>query len=98
MDRQWTDVAEARLCGQHDGEAFALALQERDLGERLDLLTRLAWSEDGAPAKPEPRDSPELVSRLQREVEELAKFHTAVLGSRAWILVQRIRRLLGRAW
>jgi hypothetical protein len=38
------------------------------------------------------------VWRLRQDVERLAAFHQAVQRSRAWRLVQWLRRPLGRAW
>jgi hypothetical protein len=38
------------------------------------------------------------VWRLRQDVERLAAFHQAVQRSRAWRLVQSLRRPLGRAW
>jgi hypothetical protein len=38
------------------------------------------------------------VWRLRQDVERLSAFHQAVLRSRAWRLVQSLRRPFGRAW
>jgi hypothetical protein len=38
------------------------------------------------------------VWRLRQDVERLAAFHQAVQRSRAWRLVQSLRRPFGRAW
>jgi hypothetical protein len=96
----WTSVEDARRCGRQDAEAFALGLQENELRERQERVTRLAWGADVDPAlaPAEPRDSSAIVLHLQHDVEQLASFYNAVLKSRAWILVQRIRRVFGREW
>jgi hypothetical protein len=35
---------------------------------------------------------------LEQRVRELAEFRAAVLGSKVWRLLQRLRRLAGREW
>jgi hypothetical protein len=97
---QWADLAEARRSGRADGEAFSLALREHELRERQERLTRLAWGAEGEAAfsAAEPPPSGPAVMRLEHDMERLAAFHQAVLKSRAWRLVQRLRRPFGRAW
>jgi hypothetical protein len=97
---QQANVMEARLSGRHDGEAFALALRQRELRERQERLTLLAWGSDGEAAfsAAEPISSEAEVLRLQHDMEQLASFHQAVLRSRPWRVIQLLRHLLGRAW
>jgi hypothetical protein len=97
---QWADIAEAQRSGRRDGEAFSLALKEHELQERQERLTRLAWGAEGEAAfsAAEPQPAGTAVLRLEHDMEQLAAFHQAVLESRAWRLVQRLRRPFGRAW
>jgi len=94
------EAAEARRSGRRDGRAFDAALREPELRERQERLTRLAWGADGEAAfsAAEAPTSSFEVLRLQHDMEQLAAFHQAVLKSRAWRWVQRLRRPFGRAW
>jgi hypothetical protein len=100
--REEDDLAAACRLGRLEGESFNTALRERERCEREERLTRLAVGDEAAfqPAR-------ELFSepwggdgswRLQQDVDRLAAFHLAVLHSRAWRLVQVLRRLVGREW
>jgi hypothetical protein len=97
---------DARLCGRSEAETFDRALRERELREREERLTRMAWGASEEEAIPhwahwaEPRAEPSqgAVWRLQQDVERLASFHHAVLHSRAWKMIQAFRRPFGRAW
>ena len=95
-------LAPARLAGRLEGQRFDARLRRRERREREDRLTRRIWAqgpddEDAAAALPDGATQGE-VWRLQQRVDELASFHTAVLRSRAWRLVQAVRRPFGRAW
>jgi hypothetical protein len=59
--------------------------------ERLELLARPDLGGG-------PREAPLDVEQLEREIERLAAFESAVLRSRAWRLIQALRRPFGRAW
>lgn len=86
--------------GRLEAERFDLDLRERELREREDRLTRLAsGAEDTVVVSGVgPRESSELFLRMQRDLEQLAAFHQAVVHSRAWKLIQAVRRPFGRAW
>jgi hypothetical protein len=93
------DLREARRLGQLEAEAFERHLRARESVELQDRLSRLACgADDTAVDTPILRESSLEVLRLQREIERLASFHQAVLHSRAWTLVQQLRRPFGRAW
>ena len=89
----------SRRLGQLEAEEFDARLREdegRDWGRNFarfpsgtdDRPESAAVSDDGSPE----------VLRLQREMEHLAAFHRAVLNSRAWRMIQAIRRVFGRDW
>ncbi len=92
----------AEHCGRLEAERFDLDLRERELREREDRLTRLASGGDDtvavAVAGLGPRESSELYLRMQRDLEQLSAFHQAVVRSKAWKLIQAVRRPFGRAW
>lgn len=90
----------AEHCGRLEAERFDLDLRERERREREDRLTRLAsGAEDTvAVSGAGPRESSELFLRMQRDLEQLAAFHHAVVRSKAWKLIQAVRRPFGRAW
>jgi hypothetical protein len=90
------DLAAARQSGRLAAERLdreLRAVEERE--RRRWRLERLP--EPRAPAAFAPA-SPAEVERWRREVEELAAFRAAVLGSRAWRVIQLLRRLIGRSW
>ena len=95
-------LEDARLRGRTEAETFDRELRERELRDREARLTRLAWGvEDQAPLAslaPERGAGSDVVWRLQQDVERLAGFHNAVLGSKAWKLIQLARRPFGRSW
>ncbi|HVT59284.1 MAG TPA: hypothetical protein VHR45_12885 [Thermoanaerobaculia bacterium] len=98
-DHREAALREAERCGRREAEAFERALSER---ERRELENRLCWLAMGADDRAiEPAlrpEEPDIVLRLQRDIDRLSYFHRAVLKSRAWIVVQRLRRPFGRAW
>lgn len=78
-------VNEARRLGQRSGEGFDDRFREEE---------RYGRSRAFAVARPQ-----RLAHNWQlSEMERLAEFHGAVVNSRAWRLVQRLRRLVGRDW
>jgi hypothetical protein len=89
------ELALARQAGRLEAEAFDGALRQAEQREREELLGHLAWGADVAGPPPAAAES---VWRLQQDVARLSAFHQAVLGSRAWRVVQWARRPLGRAW
>lgn len=91
----------AEHCGRLEAERFDLDLRERERREREDRLTRLASGGDDTVAVAGsigPRESSELFLRMQRDLEQLSAFHQAVVRSKAWKLIQAVRRPFGRAW
>ena len=66
------------------------------LVSNIEIASRRARAAaEAADARVAPRrDLAETESRLR----ELAQFHQAVMGSRSWKLLQRLRGLFGRAW
>ena len=93
-------VALARRLGELEGAAYAAGLAARERTARAERLSRIALGGDEADLAAagsralRPREIVELESRLR----ELAQFHDAVLTSRSWKLLQRLRGLVGRAW
>lgn len=95
------DLGEARNLGRLEAEAFDRRLREAEARDREVRLARLAAStdrEEEASWSGGGDGSPYEVWQLRRDVERLAGFHQAVLHSRAWRLLQALRRPFGRAW
>ncbi|HXO19898.1 MAG TPA: hypothetical protein VOA87_08250 [Thermoanaerobaculia bacterium] len=91
-------MAPMRL-GRLEGEAFDAALRDREQRERDDRLSRLARAPDDAgAASAKATASAAEVWRLERDVARLAAFHLAVDRSRAWRVIQWLRRPFGREW
>jgi hypothetical protein len=82
--------------GAAQAREFVAALrgkEDRAIERRLEVLTAAPggeFEEEGA--------TPTEVARLRKQVQELAAFRAAVLGSRPWFWIQAARRLCGRAW
>lgn len=92
-------LADARREGRKQAEAFEAALRRAEDAERAERRGRLASGADQAPwLAADGESAPSEVARLQRQVEALAHFRVAVLGSRAWRLIEAVRRIFGRAW
>jgi hypothetical protein len=94
MDRTNGTLDEARERGRAEAEQFDAALRELESRERLERLRSLARYQGTDALRGRWGD---LVS-LQDEVQRLAAFERAVLNSRAWRLIQALRRPFGRAW
>ncbi len=88
------ELDRARQAGRREAEAFDGALRQAEQAAHEEQLRRLArepsYGSLAAAFGP--------VWRLQQDVARLAAFHQAVLGSRAWRLIQWARRPFGRAW
>jgi hypothetical protein len=89
----------ARRMGELEGAAFEGALAARERAERSDRLSRITLAGDEADlpiaqGSHSGRDRAEMESRLR----DLSHFHTAVVSSRSWQLLQKMRGLFGRAW
>ncbi len=100
MDDVTQDSAVAdRDPGRAQAIAFDAALRQVEDAERTERLTRLAAGLEDDPWPAEGAESaPTEVARLQRQVEALSQFRTAVLSSKPWRVIQAVRRLFGRAW
>lgn len=94
------DLEEARRLGRLEAESFDLKLRELEAREREERLAHAALgSVDSIAAGADARkDSSWAVWRLEQENLRLAEFQRAVVNSRAWRVVQALRRPFGRAW
>jgi hypothetical protein len=91
------DLEHWRREGRCAGEAYERRLRAFEAQERsvhVARILRRTPSEPAAPASPAQVDS----WRLERELELFHDFHRALSRSRAWRLVQALRRPLGRDW
>lgn len=97
---QTDDLEEVRRLGRLEAERYNLGLREREGHEREERLARLAAGADGSceTAAPLADGSSSTLWRLQQDNARLAEFHRAVVNSKAWRLVQALRRPFGRAW
>ena len=95
-----TPFEDSRTLGRMEAQRFEAALRAQESREREDRLARLAWSSEdlGNVLSTGGGESSAVVRRLQQDVERLAGFHHAVLHSKAWRMIQRMRRVVGRAW
>lgn len=95
-------LEEARRLGRLEAERHDLALREREGSEREKRLALLSLGVDEPVWEPPSRstaaESSSTVWRLQQDVERLAAFHRAVVHSKAWRVIQALRRPFGRAW
>jgi hypothetical protein len=100
METNLEALADARRYGRLEAEAFDRALHALEQRERDERLTRLTWGadEDFLAYAVGPSGTAAMIAQLERDVERLARFHDAVLRSRGWRWLQRLRRLAGRAW
>jgi hypothetical protein len=102
MNEPQDELEQARELGRLKGERLDLALRLEEQREREARFVHLAG--EGDPTAPSlPEKGAELVGksevwRLQQEIERLSAFHQAVLHSRAWQLIQWVRRPFGRVW
>jgi hypothetical protein len=94
-------LEQARQLGRLKAERLDLTLRREEQRERERRFAHLAWGGGGEePPAPQDDERPAMAEiwRLQQDVERLAAFHRAVLRSRAWRVVQLLRRPFGRAW
>jgi len=99
MPESLDEMALARQAGRLEAEAFDRELRQLEQFEREERLGRLAWEAGGETAHAALRSAAvESEWRLQQDLARLSSFHRAVLGSRAWRVVQLARRPFGRAW
>ena len=110
MSEQREDLRQAEELGRLKAERLDTALRTAERRERELRFASLVWEGNGAEP---PALAPESGTgnggrgwdgstaelwRLRQDVERLAAFHQAVQRSRAWRLVQSLRRPFGRAW
>ena len=98
MEAHQVTLADARLRGRREAEAFDLRLREEETREREGRLAALDLAAGGEEDHEAESVSPGEVWRLRQEVKQLTEFRRAVLSSRSWRVLQRLRRLIGRAW
>jgi hypothetical protein len=89
------DLNMAHSAGREAARAFLDRLAAVESAERTERLSRLVFDPSDPPLEV---SLPPNVVELQNNVARLAAFHEAVVRSRSWIWLQRIRRLAGRAW
>jgi hypothetical protein len=88
----------ARALGRAEGERFDDRLRAREGQAREERLGRqLLVAGDDDPGL-QPGASGAADPRLVHQIEELRRFHAAVIRSRGWRLLQALRRPFGRAW
>ena len=99
MARETSSIEQAQHSGRREAEAFETGLREVEDEQRAKRLSRLtAAHEDDAPDGRSFGSASTEIARLRRQVEILASYRAAVLGSRAWRVIQALRRPFGRAW
>jgi hypothetical protein len=94
-------LVQARRLGLLEGEAWDCRYREAERRDRESRLALTALRADAAghgPASVGTAASTADIARLRAQVEALSAFHTAVVRSRSWRLLQGLRRLVGRAW
>jgi hypothetical protein len=102
MNEPQDELESARQLGRLRAERLDFALREEEQREREMRFVHFAW-EEGVGSPPPPAGGGEMpgkseIWRLQQELERLTAFHQAVLHSRAWQLIQWVRRPFGRVW
>ena len=86
-------ASDARRLGEAEAELLHVRLRLREsLARELRLLERTVRAEEAL------ENALETESDLRHQVERYASFHRAVEHSRAWRMIQAVRRLFGRAW
>jgi len=84
---------DARRLGEAEAELLHVRLRLREsLARELRLLERTIKAEEAL------ENALETETELRLQVERYASFHRAVEHSRAWGMIQAVRRLFGRAW
>jgi hypothetical protein len=111
MSEPREELAQARQLGRFQAERLDAALRAAEQSEREMIFARLLW--DGIGADPAAlamsggsggeaggsvAAGASEVWRLQQDIQRLAAYHQAVQRSRAWRVVQWLRRPFGRAW
>jgi len=94
------DLDSARHQGRLEAAVFDSRLRAVEEAERKYRDARLVLERaDGEPTvRPVVQADAAIVERLRRNIDQLAEFQLAVNRSRAWRLIQMLRRIVGRAW
>lgn len=91
--------ADARNCEFQAVAELEEELRSREDEERKCLLTAASQAMETTGGLPEDTWDVRLqVRRLQAELESLREFRSAVIGSKAWRLLQLLRGLVRRRW
>lgn len=86
-------LAEARTQGELEADVVHLRLRLKEsLARELRLVERTMKAEEAL------ENALAIEHELRLQVERYSAFHRAVEHSRAWKMIQAVRRLLGRAW
>jgi hypothetical protein len=86
-------LVEARKLGELEAEVLHLRLRLKEsLARELRLVERAVKAEENV------ENALGTEHELRLQVERYAEFHRAVERSRAWKVIQSLRRLLGREW
>jgi hypothetical protein len=91
--REDPSLADARKLGELEAELLHLRLRLREsLARELRLVERTTKAEEAL------ENALATEHELRQQVERYSSFHRAVEHSRAWRMIQAVRRLVGRAW
>ena len=84
--------------GRAEAERFDHQLRHLEASERENRLAVLAWRPSQRMQDPDAADDSLRVVQLEARVSELEAYIRSVNESLPWRIIQRFRRLLGRAW
>lgn len=86
-------LAQARTLGELEADVVHLRLRLKEsLARELRLVERTMKAEEAL------ENALASEHELRLQVERYSAFHRAVERSRAWKMIQAVRRLFGRAW
>lgn len=86
-------LAQARTFGELEADVVHLRLRLKEsLARELRLVERTTKAEEAL------ENALATEHELRLQVERYSGFHRAVEHSRAWKMIQAVRRLFGRAW
>ena len=86
-------LADARTRGELEADVLHLRLRLKEsLARELRLVERTTKAEEAL------ENALATEHDLRMQIERYSAFHRAVEHSRAWKIVQAVRRLFGRAW
>jgi len=86
-------IPDARRCGEAEAEVMNLRLQLKEsLAREARLVERTVHAEEVV------ENALAAEHELRLQIGRYADFHRALLHSRAWRLIQFLRRLVGREW